>query len=194
MHSSPQPSSSLSRLVCNSPVGPLGLVARNEELSGIFLKVDPARFAHQVELTYGAPGREAKAPFKEVVHQLEEYFEGKRLVFRLPLDLEQGTPFQRKVWKALLEIPYGRTVSYKEIAEAIGQPSASRAVGGANGMNPIPIVIPCHRVVAAGNKLGGYTGGLDVKTRLLELETNTRLRVSKFGLDEDEPRRGKRPR
>jgi methylated-DNA-[protein]-cysteine S-methyltransferase len=181
MNASPDPAT-VSHMIWDSPVGPLGLVAWNDKLSGIFLRADRKRFAHQVELTYGTAGQETKAPFADVIRQLTEYFGGKRLVFKLPLDLDQGTPFQRKVWRALLDIPYGRTVTYKEIAESIGQPSASRAVGGANGSNPIPIVIPCHRVVASGNKLGGYGGGLDVKRRLLELESNTRMEVSKFGL------------
>ncbi len=188
MNASPDPAS-VSHLIWDSPVGPLGLVAWNGKLSGIFLKADRKRFEHQVELTYGTAGRESKGPFQDVIRQLTEYFGGKRLVFKLPLDLEQGTPFQRKVWRALLDIPYGRTVTYKEIAESIGQPSASRAVGGANGCNPIPIVIPCHRVVASGNKLGGYSGGLDVKKRLLELESDTRMRVTKFGLGDDTGRR-----
>jgi methylated-DNA-[protein]-cysteine S-methyltransferase len=192
MNASPDPAT-VSHLIWDSPVGPLGLVAWNGKLSGIFLKADAVRFRHQVELTYGTAGRETKAPFADVIKQLTEYFGGKRLVFKLPLDLEQGTPFQRKVWRALLDIPYGRTATYKEIAEAIGQPSASRAVGGANGSNPIPIVIPCHRVVASGNKLGGYSGGLDIKRRLLELETNTKMRASKFGLGGDEPKWRKRP-
>ena len=181
MNASPDPAS-VAHMIWDSPVGPLGLVAWNGKLSGIFLKADPERFAHQVELTYGTAGSESKTPFADVIRQLSEYFGGKRLVFKLPLDLDQGTPFQRKVWKALLDIPYGRTVTYKEVAEAIGQPSASRAVGGANGSNPIPIVVPCHRVVASGSKLGGYGGGLDVKRRLLELESDTRMQVRKFGL------------
>lgn len=175
-------SASITRMVWKSPIGPLGLVARNGKLARIFLKVDPAWFPHQVERTYGVAGRETKAPFRAVVRQLKEYFEGKRLVFRTPLDLDQGTPFQRKVWKALRNIPYGETVSYKEIAQAIGQPSASRAVGGANGANPIPIIVPCHRVVASDRGLGGYSAGLDIKTELLGLEARTRSRASDLGL------------
>ncbi len=179
---------SLTRAVVKSPLGPLGLVARGDRLAAVFLKVDPAWFPFQVERTYGSVGREAMAPFTEVKQQLEEYFAGHRLVFRLPLDLEQGTPFQRRVWNALLDIPYGQTVTYKEIAQTIGQPSAVRAVGGANGANPIPIIVPCHRVVGSGGRLGGYAYGLDVKTQLLELEARTRMRAASLGMfDEDGP-------
>jgi O-6-methylguanine DNA methyltransferase len=101
--------------------------------------------------------------------QLEEYFAGRRKVFGLPLDL-RGTEFQRSVWRELLGIPYGETRTYAEVARAIGSPRAVRAVGAANGANPVPIVVPCHRVVATGGGLGGYGGGLQMKRRLLELE------------------------
>ncbi len=101
--------------------------------------------------------------------QLREYFDGKRKVFDLPLEA-QGTEFQKKAWAALLEIPYGETRSYKDIAERVGSPKGFRAVGGANHNNPISIIIPCHRVIAADGGLGGYGGGLETKTLLLELE------------------------
>jgi len=101
--------------------------------------------------------------------ELAEYFVGHRRRFTIPLDL-RGTPFQRKVWKALLAIPYGRTRSYSQIARQIGRPKAYRAVGQANHRNPVAIVVPCHRVVAADGGLGGYGGGLDRKQFLLDLE------------------------
>ena len=101
--------------------------------------------------------------------QLEEYFAGRRRVFDLPLKPE-GTPFMRQVWQALLTVPYGHTASYKDIAEAIGNPKACRAVGMANNRNPISIVIPCHRIVGSNGALVGYGGGLDLKERLLRLE------------------------
>jgi methylated-DNA-[protein]-cysteine S-methyltransferase len=101
--------------------------------------------------------------------QLEEYFAGKRKQFQLNLQ-PKGTEFQRQVWKELLNVPYGETRSYLQIAEAIGKPTATRAVGAANGANPIPIIIPCHRVIGANGSLTGYGGGLDIKTKLLELE------------------------
>lgn len=111
--------------------------------------------------------------FDDVVAQLTEYFEGKRRSFDLPLAPE-GTPFQQRVWRALHDIPYGQTISYGELASRIGQRSASRAVGLANGSNPLPIVIPCHRVIGASGKLTGYGGGLRIKEQLLALESGER--------------------
>ncbi len=101
--------------------------------------------------------------------QLEEYIEGEREEFDLPLN-PKGTPFQQKVWSALLTIPYGETRSYKDISVQIGKPDSSRAVGRANHENPIPIFIPCHRVISSDGTLGGYSEGLDIKTKLLQIE------------------------
>ena len=112
----------------------------------------------------------ARGPIGEALRQLRDYFAGRRTEFDLPLAPE-GTPFQRAVWRQLQDIPYGETISYGELARRVGNPKASRAVGSANGANPIPIVIPCHRVIAAGGKLGGFGGGLPVKQALLDLET-----------------------
>lgn len=106
---------------------------------------------------------------KETHRQLLEYLEGKRRKFDIPLHLE-GTDFQKNVWKALLDIKYGESKSYKDIAREIGNPKGYRAVGAANGKNPILIVIPCHRVIGADGKLGGYSSGLDLKRKLLKLE------------------------
>jgi methylated-DNA-[protein]-cysteine S-methyltransferase len=111
----------------------------------------------------------AEAPFREAIAQLEAYFAGALRRFDLPLAPE-GTPFQREVWSALTAIPYGETVSYGELARRLGRPAASRAVGAANGQNPIPIVIPCHRVIGADGSLTGFGGGLAIKRRLLDLE------------------------
>jgi len=105
----------------------------------------------------------------ETRRQLNEYFDGKRRAFDVPLDL-RGTPFQLRVWKALTEIPFGATASYRDIAAAVGRPKAVRAVGGANNRNPVPIIVPCHRVVGADGSLVGYGGGLPIKRRLLALE------------------------
>ena len=165
------------RALWKSPISPLGLVMRGSKLSRIRFGADPADFPFEVERTYGTSGGEDPEAFRETQQQLEEYFAGKRLIFRLPLDMDQGTPFQRRVWKALRDIPYGQTASYKDIAGSIGQPSATRAVGTANGMNPLPVVIPCHRVVASDGTLGGFTGGLDIKKKLLKLEAETRIRA-----------------
>jgi methylated-DNA-[protein]-cysteine S-methyltransferase len=113
--------------------------------------------------------KQSAAPFRAVERQLREYFQGKRTEFDLLLH-PKGTPFQKAVWKALLKIPYGQTRSYGDIARAVGRPTAVRAVGLANGRNPLPIVVPCHRVIGASGKLVGYGGGLPVKQALLDRE------------------------
>jgi len=110
-----------------------------------------------------------RGPVGEAVRQLNEYFAEKRAAFDLPLAPE-GTAFQRSVWRQLQEIPYGETISYGELARRVGNPKASRAVGSANGANPLPIVIPCHRVIAGDGTLGGFGGGLPTKQMLLALE------------------------
>ncbi|MCY1435576.1 Methylated-DNA--protein-cysteine methyltransferase [compost metagenome] len=112
---------------------------------------------------------EATEQLDEVVRQLDEYFAGKRQTFDLPL-APRGTQFQREVWQALLEIPFGRTTCYAELAERIGRPKAMRAVGAANGANPIAVIIPCHRVIGRDGSLTGYGGGLERKELLLRLE------------------------
>ncbi len=117
----------------------------------------------------GARRSGAFAPNRRAVAQILEYLEGKRTGFELELDL-RGTPFQTRVWRAVLEIPYGETRTYLEVARALRRPRAVRAVGAANGANPLALVVPCHRVVATGGKLQGYAGGLDLKARLLALE------------------------
>jgi len=111
---------------------------------------------------------------EKTVRQLEEYFSGERESFQLPLGFHYYTEFQRLVWKALLEIPYGSTRSYKEIAKAIGKPASCRAVGNACGQNRFPIIVPCHRVVAADGKIGGFSAELSIKRYLLKLEGNNK--------------------
>jgi len=145
--------------VLDSPVGGLLLARDTAGLRSI-------RFAEGADLKVGPSDNGA---FDDVVGQLEEYFAGRRRLFDLPL-APDGTAFQQRVWRALLDIPYGETISYGELAARIGQRSASRAVGLANGSNPLPIVIPCHRVIGANGKLTGYGGGLPVKQQLLALE------------------------
>lgn len=112
---------------------------------------------------------EGYAPNRQAIREIQEYLEGKRTSFGLALDL-RGTPFQLEVWSALREIPYGETRSYAEIARALGRPRALRAVGAANGANPLAIVVPCHRVIESGGRLGGYAGGLALKAKLLAME------------------------
>jgi methylated-DNA-[protein]-cysteine S-methyltransferase len=120
-----------------------------------------------------ACGLEPEMPDNAIIQQtckqLDEYFAGKRKIFDLPLS-PVGTPFQQKVWKALQQIPYGETISYAQLAQSVDNPKACRAVGSANGKNPVAIIIPCHRVINTGGKLGGYAYGLEIKKQLLDLE------------------------
>ena len=112
---------------------------------------------------------ESESALEETRRQLDEYFAGRRREFTVPLDL-RGTDFQLRCWNALLDIPYGKTCSYADLARKVGSPRGFRAVGMANHDNPIPIIVPCHRVITSDHKLGGYGGGLDVKEKLLRLE------------------------
>ncbi|RZA10946.1 MAG: methylated-DNA--[protein]-cysteine S-methyltransferase [Proteobacteria bacterium] len=107
---------------------------------------------------------------KQALAELEEYFAGQRRVFDVPLDLQVGTDFQREAWERLKSIPYGQTISYGEQAKSMGRPKAFRAVGGANGKNPLPVIIPCHRVVNSLGKLHGFAGGVAMKRYLLRVE------------------------
>lgn len=114
----------------------------------------------------------SELPFRKTIRQLNEYFAGKRQTFQVSLD-PKGTQFQLKVWQALRNIPYGHTVSYGQIAQAIGRPGAARAIGAANGQNPLSIIVPCHRVIGSNGKLVGYGGGLSIKEALLSHETRS---------------------
>jgi methylated-DNA-[protein]-cysteine S-methyltransferase len=143
-----------------SPIGTLLLDGTEGALHG--LHMSPAA---------PLPGwRKANEPFAKAIDQLEQYFAGERTDFDLELDM-RGTPFQKDVWNALLTIPYGETRSYGEIARQIGRPDRARAVGAANGSNPISIIVPCHRVIGSDGSLTGYGGGLDRKRFLLDLES-----------------------
>lgn len=144
-----------------SPVGLLTLVATDAGLCGLY----PEGHAP----VPAADWLRDATPFRDVCRQLDEYFTGNLRDFHIPLDL-QGTPFQLRVWHALLTIPFGETIHYGEQARRIGQPAASRAVGMANGRNPISIIVPCHRVIGKNGALTGYGGGLDMKRFLLDLE------------------------
>jgi methylated-DNA-[protein]-cysteine S-methyltransferase len=147
----------------DSPCGTLTLVATDGRLSGLYMEQQRHRPAHE---TFGEPDPE---PFTEVIHQLEAYFAGGLTSFDLPLALA-GTEFQRAVWAALCDIPYGETLSYGQLADRLGRPTASRAVGLANGKNPVGIIVPCHRVVGSSGDLTGYGGGLERKRFLLDFE------------------------
>jgi methylated-DNA-[protein]-cysteine S-methyltransferase len=150
----------------DSPIGRLKLVATDQGLAGIlWQKERPGR------VKFSAPVEDAShGVLVEAERQLNEYFRGRRKTFSLRLDFA-GTGFQRQVWGALLTIPFGETRSYAQIARQIGRPSATRAVGAANGRNPIAIVAPCHRVVGATGALTGFAGGLEAKAWLLTLES-----------------------
>ena len=151
-----------------TPVGRLLLEAELEGLSRIEFHVEDS----------GPPlsGQPGAAVLHAAIKQLEEFFDGKRKTFDVKLAL-RGTPFQLDVWRELLHIPYGETRSYAQIAKAIGRPAAVRAVGAANGANPIPIIVPCHRVIGSNGSLTGFGGGIDVKRWLLDFERNLRLQM-----------------
>jgi methylated-DNA-[protein]-cysteine S-methyltransferase len=157
------------RLACTtigSPIGPLMLVADDDALAGLYMN---GRAPAKVLAATGTGSDAGEKVFAETARQLGEYFDGDRQEFDLPLALD-GTAFQRTVWAALLGIGYGQTVSYGQLADQIGRPTASRAVGLANGRNPVSIIVPCHRVVGSDGSLTGYGGGIDNKRRLLDLE------------------------
>jgi methylated-DNA-[protein]-cysteine S-methyltransferase len=159
----------LSRLVVDSPVGRLTLIAENEALVAVLWPEDDVR---RVPIAGEAMREDAHPVLDETARQLEAYFAGKRTAFELPLRF-RGTPFQQAVWTALCAIPFGEVRSYAEIARTIGKPDAVRAVGAANGRNPISIVAPCHRVVGSGGALTGFAGGIAAKQWLLDHERPT---------------------
>ncbi|WP_439212817.1 methylated-DNA--[protein]-cysteine S-methyltransferase [Duffyella gerundensis] len=152
--------------ITTTPVGVLTLIASDRGLAAILWQDDSPR---RVRLDPRIENADHPL-LLQAEQQLQEYFAGTRQRFDLPLDFA-GTEFQRKVWAALVSIPFGETRSYKQIAEQIGHPSAMRAVGAANGRNPVSIIAPCHRVIGANGKLTGFAGGLDIKAFLLSLES-----------------------
>lgn len=158
-----KPSGALQYCVMNSPIGKLLLAGNQKGLSLVCFQDGAHPMTPDPSWTYD------EKPFKKSTSQLKAYFAGRRKTFTVGLNPE-GTSFQLRVWKRLQAIPYGRTVSYGEIAKAIRKPQASRAVGAANGQNPLSIVIPCHRVIGSTGRLVGYGGGLDIKETLLSLE------------------------
>ena len=158
----------LNAVVHGSPVGPLSLVSDGARLVGL-------HFAGWT-LPAAAIGASDQV-LSEAARQLDAYFAGRLRTFELPLGLE-GTPFQQRVWSALRDVPFGETRSYAQLAKAIGMPSAMRAVGAANGRNPIAIVVPCHRVVGADGSLTGFGGGIERKKFLLRLEQGRQLQLT----------------
>lgn len=191
----PPESTMKNRLYLETPCGRIGIVATDEAVTGIFFEGIPPHAAtepvdrtrqsdalegHSSAATEETGKRTADATLEaadcgippllaQAARELGEYFDGIRRTFTFPISL-QGTPFQKEVWRALRSIPYGETRTYGQIAAQIGRPKAVRAVGMANHRNPLPIVVPCHRVVGADGSLTGYAGGLDIKTLLLRLE------------------------
>ena len=157
--------------VIESPVGRLLLAGNAQALTHVSFQDGRRPTKPDTQWTY------SETPFHKSIQQLNEYFSGKRKTFTIKLAPE-GTPFQRKVWDALQTIPYGRTLSYGQIANAIGKPQAVRAVGAANGQNPLSIVIPCHRVIGSNGKLVGFGGGLSIKEALLSHERRHAQAVS----------------
>lgn len=150
-----------------TPVGALRLVGSEVGLSTIWF------LRGRKDERPLAEWKEDAAFFTQVIRQLQEYFAGARRDFEIPL-LMEGTDFQKRVWKNLQKIPYGETISYGELAKKIGDPKAVRAVGAANGQNPLPIIVPCHRVIGTNGSLTGFGGGLENKRKLLDLESRQR--------------------
>lgn len=147
-----------------SSIGPLYLVASRKGLQGIYWHKQPLHLVKSLDRSCA----EEKL-LDDTCRQLAEYFGGKRKRFDIPVDLK-GTAFQKQVWQELAKIPFGQTLSYNEVAKRIKNPKAVRAVGSANGKNPVCIIIPCHRVIAADGSIGGYAGGINIKQQLLALE------------------------
>jgi methylated-DNA-[protein]-cysteine S-methyltransferase len=156
---------SLSYKFVASPIGPLKLVASDEGLVAILWENDNPRRVRLSELIE----RPEQSILIRTETELAEYFAGKRDVFTVPLDM-RGTKFQRQVWEVLLGIPFGETRTYGQLANQLGNPKATRAVGAANGRNPLAILVPCHRVIGFSGELTGFAGGLDAKAHLLRLE------------------------
>jgi methylated-DNA-[protein]-cysteine S-methyltransferase len=158
-----------------SPIGPLLIAGDARAITQISFPKNGKPVRPEADWTESASGLVGEA-----IRQLREYFAGRRTDFDLPL-APKGTEFQKSVWRRLQEIPYGESISYGELAKRVGNPKASRAVGAANGRNPLPIVVPCHRVIGANGKLVGFGGGLPTKKALLEIESKARERAAANG-------------
>jgi methylated-DNA-[protein]-cysteine S-methyltransferase len=164
-------------VILDSPIGPLTLACSDGMLTGLYLAApQPGRPRHEPGAgVLGSPDDPAREPFAAAADQLAAYFAGRLTEFTLPL-APAGTPFQRRVWAGLCTIPYGETWSYGQLAAKVANSGAARAVGLANGRNPIAVVIPCHRVIGSDGSLTGYGGGLERKRYLLDLEAGVRPR------------------
>ena len=161
----------VSYTVFKNPIGLTGLAATKKGLIRLANKVPSEKaFGNMLVKNLGFQIENNPGNFKNLIEQFQDYFKGELKSFKFPLDLRLGTLFQQRVWKNLLTIPYGDTRSYKWMAKSIKNPDSARAVGNANGQNPLPIIVPCHRVVRENGALGGYTGGVQIKQYLLDLE------------------------
>jgi methylated-DNA-[protein]-cysteine S-methyltransferase len=156
--------------VTDSPIGPLLVAATERGLCRIAFDPEPDRAVDELARVFGARVLRSPKPLDETRRELDDYFEGRLRTFGLKVDLTAVTDFHRTVLKELARVPYGETATYGGLATKLGRPSAARAIGGAMNRNPIPIVLPCHRVVGAHGELTGYAGGLERKVALLELE------------------------
>lgn len=170
-----KPGMSQTRLDIESPVGRLQLVAESGVLIAVLWEAVLWENDRPGRVRLDAPTLSTDGQSDGVLsmakQQLDEYFAGRRTIFHVPLEL-RGTPFQKQVWNALRTIPFGETRTYGQLADQIGNPKAVRAVGAANGKNPISVIVPCHRVIGASGKLTGFAGGWDAKAKLLRLEAN----------------------
>ena len=160
--------------IFSSPLGEIHLAKTDESLfRATFMSTDHLTFLEDIETRYGDSPRRDDKTFEQEFSFLNEYFSGGKPVVDFPIQFREGTPFQRSVWRELTRIPYGETISYGELARRVRNPNAFRAVGNANGKNPIGVIVPCHRVVCAGNRLGGFSSGLMRKVSLLRIEGHT---------------------
>jgi methylated-DNA-[protein]-cysteine S-methyltransferase len=166
----PRPRRTVYYCALRTPIGRVLVAATEAGLVRVSFRQSEASFAGDLRRRLGADVVRSPARTADIVHQLRAYFAGERRTFDVRVDLSGLTPFHRAVLLAAASVPAGQVVSYGEIARRIGQPGGSRAVGQALGRNPVPIVIPCHRVIAAGGKIGGYGGGLAIKRKLLRME------------------------
>ncbi len=159
--------------IIDSPPGELTVVAEGRALSGVYFQ------SHLRRPNAALFGPRTDSEFKETARQLGEYFAGERTRFNLPL-VRVGNEFERQVWRLLVDIPYGETRSYRDLASELGDPGLAQAVGAANGRNPLSVIVPCHRVVGADGSLVGYAGGLERKRFLLELEEHAEAKAARL--------------
>lgn len=166
----------LSYIIFHTDVGWVGILGSAAGLQRVIL---PQNAAAEIQQRLGdivGHAVQSSQPYEDLIMRLQDYFDGNRVDFPDKLDLSGATPFQREIWRAVRYIPHGETRSYTWVAEQVGRPEAARAVGQALGRNPLPVIIPCHRVIARSGGIGGFSGGLEMKKFLLNLEAKTAIR------------------